>query len=83
MPDGLPAELRVGLFATPGTFQGRIRFANATSSPTREQDIRGMSIKVTGVPGENLTPGSTDQDFVLYSHPGDDGRHRAGSSWSC
>ena len=34
-----------------------------------EQDIRGMSIKVTGVPGVNLMPGSTEQDFVLFSHP--------------
>ena len=28
-----------------------------------------MSVKVRGVPGENLTPGVTDQDFVLNSHP--------------
>ena len=34
-----------------------------------EQDIRGMSIKLKDVPGVNLTPGSTEQDFVLFSHP--------------
>ena len=28
-----------------------------------------MSIKVCGVRGENLTPGSDAQDFVLNSHP--------------
>ena len=28
-----------------------------------------MSIKLTGVPGVNLMPGSTEQDFVLFSHP--------------
>jgi hypothetical protein len=69
VPEGLPNELRVGLFATPGSFQSHIRFANATSETDREQDIRGMSIKLTGVPGVNLIPGSTDHDFVLFSHP--------------
>jgi hypothetical protein len=69
VPEGLAPELRVGLFATPGSFSGHIRFANATSDSDREQDIRGMSIKLTGVPGTNLTPGSTEQDFVLFSHP--------------
>jgi hypothetical protein len=69
VPEGLPDDLRVGLFATPGSFQGHIRFANATSKDDTEQDIRGMSIKLTGVPGVNLTPGSTEHDFVLFSHP--------------
>jgi hypothetical protein len=69
VPEGLAPELRVGLFATPGSYQGRIRFANATSETDRDQDIRGMSIKLAGVPGMNLTPGSTEQDFVLFSHP--------------
>jgi hypothetical protein len=69
VPEGLPADLRVGLFATPGSFNGHIRFANATSDSDKEQDIRGMSIKLTGVPGMNLTPGSNEHDFVLFSHP--------------
>jgi hypothetical protein len=69
VPADLPAALKVGLFAQPGTYPARVRFANATSSSDRERDIRGMSIKVLGVPGENLTPGVGDQDFVLNSHP--------------
>jgi len=69
VPEGLPADLRVGLFATPGSFSGHIRFANATSESDKDQDIRGMSIKLTGVPGVNLMPGSTEHDFVLFSHP--------------
>jgi hypothetical protein len=69
VPEGLPADLRVGLFATPGSFTGHIRFANATSESDKDQDIRGMSIKLTGVPGMNLMPGSTEHDFVLFSHP--------------
>ena len=69
VPDGLPAELRVGLFAQPGTYRARIRFANATSQSDRESDVRGMSIKVSGVGGDNLTPGESTQDFILNSHP--------------
>ena len=67
--NGLPAELKVGLFQQPRSYSAWIRFANATSASDREKDVRGMSIKVRGVRGENLTPGSDVQDFVLNSHP--------------
>jgi hypothetical protein len=67
--DGLPAERRVGLFATPRTYTASIRFANAASATDREADIRGMSIRVNGVGGTNLTPGAASQDFILNSHP--------------
>src|SRR5439155_1735047 len=46
-----------------------IRFANASSASDRDKDVRGMSIRLSGVTGENLTPGETRQDFVLNSHP--------------
>ena len=67
--DGLPPELRVGLFAEPRTYQARIRFASATSRSDEERDVRGMSIKITGVGSNNLTPGQSTQDFILNSHP--------------
>jgi hypothetical protein len=67
--DGLPAEHRIGLFATPRTYQAGIRFANAASDSDRERDIRGMAIRVSPVAGENLTPGATAHDFILNSHP--------------
>lgn len=67
--DGLPAEHRVGLFAAPRTYQALIRFANASSESDRERDIRGMTIRVSPVAGENLTPGTTVQDLILNSHP--------------
>ena len=67
--DTQPAEHRVGLFAQPRTYAAWIRFANAGSKTDREKDVRGMSIKVFDVAGENLTPGETSQDFVLNSHP--------------
>jgi hypothetical protein len=67
--DGLPAEHRVGLFATPRSYTASIRFANASSANDRDADIRGMSVRVLGVAGANLTPGAGSQDFVLNSHP--------------
>jgi hypothetical protein len=69
VPGGLPEAHRVGLFAAPRSYPAWIRFANASSDSDRDRDIRGMSIQVSGVEGENLTPGARTQDFVLNSHP--------------
>jgi hypothetical protein len=69
VPDTLRAEHRVGLFAQPRTYAASIRFANASTKTDRDKDVRGMSIKVFDVPGDNLTPGETVQDFVMNSHP--------------
>jgi len=66
---GLPRELKVGLFEQPRSYSAWIRFANAASASDREKDLRGMSIKVRGVRGDNLTAGCDEQDFVLNSHP--------------
>ena len=67
--DTLAAVHRVGIFAIPRTFEAWVRFANASSQSDREKDVRGMAIRLSGVPGQNLTPGETRQDFVLNSHP--------------
>lgn len=66
---GSRAEDRTGLFSTARTYRARIRFANAASADDRERDLRGMTVRVLDVAGDNLTPGSTVQDFVLNSHP--------------
>lgn len=52
----LPEELRIGLFKEPQTYQAWIRFSNAsgTINLDKENDIRGMAIKLMGVPGEKL-----------------------------
>lgn len=52
----LPEELRIGLFKEPKTYQAWIRFSNGsgTINPDKENDIRGMAIKLMGVPGEKL-----------------------------
>lgn len=67
--DNLPVTLQVGLFASPRRYRALIRFANAASATDREPDIRGMSIRVFGIDGPNLTDGADVQDFVLNSHP--------------
>ena len=67
--DTVAPEHRVGMFATPRVYDAWIRFANASSQSDREKDVRGMSIRISGVAGENLTPGESRQDFVLNSHP--------------
>jgi hypothetical protein len=69
VPDDLPPDCRVGLFAEARTYPAWIRFASATSASDRDRDVRGMSIQVSGIGGENLTPGATTQDFILNSHP--------------
>jgi hypothetical protein len=66
---GLASDLKIGLFQQPRSYSAWIRFASATSASDREKDVRGMSIKVRGVRGENLTRGSDEQDFLLNSHP--------------
>lgn len=69
VPDDLPEAHRVGVFAAPRTYAAWIRFANAGSTSDHERDIRGMAIRLENVEGENLTPGTTTQDFILNSHP--------------
>lgn len=70
-PD-LPHELRVGLFAEPKTYRAWIRFSNqdAIIQDDHKRDIRGMAIKLMGVPGEKLLEAERDeqtQDFIVIS----------------
>ena len=70
-PD-LPPELRVGVFREPKTYQAWIRFSNqnGTIQPDINGDIRGMAIKLMGVPGKKLLEQEEDeqtQDFIVIS----------------
>jgi catalase len=69
VPDGLPAELQQGLFAQPGRYQARLRFASASTFDDSEKDLRGLSIKVLGVAGDSLWDTDGEQDFLLNSYP--------------
>ena len=68
----LPPELRVGVFSEPRTYRAWIRFSNASSSvkPDLNGDVRGIAIKLMGVPGEKILEQERDeqtQDFILIS----------------
>ncbi len=70
--EGLPPELRIGLFSQPGPWRAWIRFSNQSPArgPDLARDIRGMAIKLMGVPGEKLLESQRDgttQDFILIS----------------
>jgi hypothetical protein len=72
-PDLAP-ELRRGLFAEPATYRCYVRFSNGagTRQADRTGDVRGVAIKVLGVPGKKLIPGLQDartQDFLLIGTP--------------
>ncbi len=68
----LPESMRVGIFSEAKTYQAWIRFSNqsGTISPDIDRDIRGMAIKLMGVPGKKLQENEEDeltQDFILIS----------------
>ena len=72
-PD-LSPELRIGVFKQASTYRAWIRFSNAsrTMEPDIKNDIRGMAIKLMGVPGEKLLEQEKDettQDFLLINSP--------------
>lgn len=72
---GLPAELRVGLFAAPGEFAALARFSNGKGGAERFDllpNIRGLAVKLRGVPGVKALPGeehANEHDFLLANHP--------------
>lgn len=66
----LEPKLAAGVFARPATYRATMRFANATEFDDREPDLRGLSIKLFGVPGAVGVDGTRGvQDFTLNSHP--------------
>ncbi|NND93137.1 MAG: hypothetical protein HKN42_19945 [Granulosicoccus sp.] len=67
--DDLPDELRHGLFQHPATYPVAARFANASKWDDSEKDIRGLSLRVSNVPGETLWGLAAEQDFLFNSYP--------------
>ena len=68
----LPPQMRVGLFGEARTYPAWIRFSNGAQAikPDIGRDIRGMAIKVLGVPGEKILEGERNErshDFILAS----------------
>lgn len=68
----LPPELQVGIFKEPTIYQTWIRFSNQDGSinPDSGGDIRGMAIKLMGVPGQKVLESEQDEqthDFIVIS----------------
>lgn len=72
--DGLPDELRHGVFAKPGTYQALVRFS-AGNVEVQEDTIpqaAGMAVKLLGVDGPKLLQREADaqtQDFIMINAP--------------
>lgn len=70
----LPAPYRVGIFAAPATYNAYVRFSNGAPrrQPDKTPDVRGIALKIVGVPGKKLIPGMEDartQDFLMIKTP--------------
>ncbi|HWN70111.1 MAG TPA: hypothetical protein VNM90_20865 [Haliangium sp.] len=73
LPD-LPEHARVAFFASPATYRAYVRFSNGSGvrQPDRKPDVRGVAIKVFGIPGKKIIPGlenARTQDFLLIHTP--------------
>jgi hypothetical protein len=65
----LPAWARVGIFASAGEHPSYVRFSNGSAghAPDRAPDVRGIALKIVGVPGKKLIQGLEEaktQDFL-------------------
>ena len=70
--EGLPEELKIGLFREPRPYTAVIRFSNTAAKDDSTPDTHGMAIKLLGVKGKKLLEGEEDaetQDFVMIDHP--------------
>jgi hypothetical protein len=68
--DDVPEEARVGLFAEARSYPAWIRFSNGQgrSRPDKERDVRGLAVKLVGVPGKKLLEIERDavtHDFLM------------------
>ncbi|KAB2723340.1 catalase family protein [Brucella intermedia] len=72
--DGLPEELRHGIFKTPHTYKALIRFSagNVEVQADTVPQAAGMAIKLFDVDGEKLLDAEKDartQDFIMINAP--------------
>jgi hypothetical protein len=70
----LPAQLRVAVFAEPKTWPVYLRFSNGSGRMQHDgiPDVRGIAVKLRGVPGRKIIKGLVDkktQDFLFIHTP--------------
>lgn len=64
-----PEWSRVGIFGSPGSFRAYVRFSNGSGKLQKDPtpDVRGIAVKLVGVPGTKLIQGmehAVTQDFL-------------------
>lgn len=66
--EDVPADLKIGLFAKPGSYPIHCRFSNGGSASVSDSrpDVRGLAIKVSNVVQEDR---EITQDFVMGNYP--------------
>ncbi len=70
----LPAEMQIGVFKEPRSFDAWVRYSNGNPTPQPDKigDGRGMAIKLMGVEGKKLLADEIDeqtQDFLMIDYP--------------
>ncbi|HYV47965.1 MAG TPA: catalase family protein [Myxococcaceae bacterium] len=73
LPD-IDPRARAGIFAAPGTFRAYLRYSNGSGLRQHDKvgDVRGLAIKLLGVPGKKIIPAlenAPTQDFLLVQSP--------------
>lgn len=68
----VPEHLRVAIFSAPKKYEAYVRFSNGNGvlAADDKRDLRGLAIKILGVPGKKLIPGledETTQDFLFIN----------------
>ena len=68
----VPEHLRVAIFSAPKKYDAYVRLSNGNGVRAADDkpDLRGLAIKVLGVPGKKLIPGledETTQDFLFIN----------------
>lgn len=67
--DGIAAEAKQGMFATPHKYRALVRYSNGAGRRQHDRtlDVRGIAVKAFGVDGKKIIPGledATTQDFL-------------------
>jgi hypothetical protein len=70
----VPPYAAQGLFATPAKYDAYVRFSNGSGRRAHDKvdDVRGIALKIVGVPGKKIIPPLADcvtQDFLLIQTP--------------
>ena len=70
----LPESYAAGFFARPGSYRAYVRFSNGShmQGSDRGAGVRGLTVKVLGVPGKKLIPGleaAPTQGFLAIHSP--------------